>query len=832
MNRDDATVLERSETPVLARQEEVITSGQARRGISERTQRIYDGVRMTKPRLAVDRARLMTESFRSSHGKPMVLRWALALQHVAEHIALYIDRDELIVGRGAGFAGRYVIFYPEVDGAYAAEAVELLASRKEASIAVTDEDKQIVKDVGHEWQGKTFTESYVASLPEETRHLFFGVDKDNLSKQTFVGMQTATMRNSQNWTHDYEKVLKRGFKGLREEAEAKLAALDDPAELAEKAAFLQAVIITCDAIVTFAHRYSALAAEMAKSEADPQRKQELQQIAETCSWVPENPARSFREAVQAQWFTQLFSRLEQRCGSALGNSRIDQYLQPFYADITEGRISREEAIELLRGVWLHMFQATPAGLSMTAAQASSDGYAHFESTTLGGKLRDGRDATNDTSYLVLDSARDFPLSYPELAVRVHVRTPDRFLHAVSELIKEGKGIPKLLNDEQIVPFFLARGANIAEANDYAGSGCVEARLINRETAVTGNAGFNYGSLIEMVMRNGRIKIYGDAKFGLETGDPRSMATYDEFWGAFKAQLEHVVRLIIHQQVLANGLKAQFFAAPLASMLHDLCMDQCRDIHTQALEGQIRMPCLESVGFATAINSLMAVKKLVYDDRSVTMDELLAAIESNFEGHEAVRQLCLNVPKYGNSDPEVDRIGWETEHLIAELLDRWRHPGGERFTYRCIPVTAHVPFGRVVCATPDGRQAGLYLSEGVTAFHGTDLAGPTAAMTSYADATCGDHSAVSARLINQKFSPRSLAGEEGTRMLMSYIRSFCDLRLWHVQFNVIHRDTLLAARKDPEKYRDLVIRVAGYSAYFVELSTTLQDEIIARTEHDL
>lgn len=821
----------RDDPSVLTRQEEVV-AGRAERGISARTQRLYDSVRGTKPRLAVDRARLMTESFARTHGQPMVLRWARALEHIAQHIALYIAPDELIVGRAAGFPGRYVVFYPEVDGAYAAEAVELLAARKEASIAVTDDDKETVKAIGAAWQGKTFTESYVASIPEETRHLFFGADKTNLSKQTFVGMQTATLRNSQNWTHDYAKVLKRGFKGLRAEAEAKLAALDDPAQLAEKAPFLQAVMITCDAIVTFARRYSALAAEMAGRETDAQRRKELEQIAETCAWVPENPARSFREAVQAQWFTQLFSRLEQRCGSALGNSRIDQYLQPYYADITEGRISRDEAIELLRGVWLHMFTATPAGLSMTAAQASSDGYAHFESTTLGGKLRDGRDATCDASYLVLDSARDFPLSYPELAVRIHARTPDRFLHAVCELIKEGKGIPKLLNDEQIIPFFLSRGAGIEEANDYAGSGCVEARLINRETAVTGNAGFNYGSLVEMVLRNGRIKIYGDQKFGLETGDPRTLASYEDFWAAFKAQLEHVVHLIIHQQVLANGLKAGFFAAPLASMLHDLCMDQCRDLHTQSLKGQILMPCLESVGFATAINSLAAVKKLVYDDKSVTMDELLAAIDADFEGHEALRQMCVNAPKYGNSDPEVDRIGWEIEHLIAGLLDRWRHPGGERFTYRCIPVTAHIPFGRVVAATPDGRKAGTYLSEGVTAFHGTDQAGPTAALTSYADATCGDHSVVSARLINQKFSPRSLAGDEGTRLLMGYVRSWCDLKIWHVQFNVIRRETLLAARKDPEKYRDLVIRVAGYSAYFTELSPMLQDEIIARTEHDL
>jgi formate C-acetyltransferase len=287
-----------------------------------------------------------------------------------------------------------------------------------------------------------------------------------------------------------------------------------------------------------------------------------------------------------------------------------------------------------------------------------------------------------------------------------------------------------------------------------------------------------------------------------------------------------------QQAVANGIKSQHFAAPLASMLHDLAFEQCRDLHTHDLDGALHLPCVETVGFATAINSLFTMKKLVFEEKRVSMRELLEALDTNFEGKEALRQLCLHVPKYGNAIAEVDQLGWEIENIVVDMVQKYPTAKGDRYMLRCIPITMHVPAGRVVSATPDGRKAGVYLSEGISASHGTDVSGTTAAMVSCATAKNDRHSVRAARLMNQKFLPRTIAGEEGTRKFMNYVRSWCDLKLWHVQFNMVNRDTLLKAQKDPERYRDLVVRVAGYSAYFTELSPSLQQEIIDRTEHSL
>jgi formate C-acetyltransferase len=405
---------------------------------------------------------------------------------------------------------------------------------------------------------------------------------------------------------------------------------------------------------------------------------------------------------------------------------------------------------------------------------------------------------------------------------------------VVEAIKDGKGTPKVLNDEQIVPFYLANGATVPEALDYAGSGCIESRLVNRETQVTGNAIINYGAVVEMTIRDGRIKSWKDAQFGLRTGDPRQFKSFDDVWSAFCAQLEQVVRHIMTQQYVALELKPRHFAAPFASMLHDLATKECMDLHRhgQHIPGGMDLSCIESVGKGTAIDSLAAIKHLVYDTQKLTWDELLGAIECNWEGKEAIRQLCLNAPKYGNGIDWVDQIGFDIERFILDFIHRHPKPHGQSFMLRCIPVTIHVPTGRVVGATPSGRPAGEYLSEGISPSHGMDVNGPTVSLRSMAKARCLGYKEKAADLINMKFTPQTVAGEEGTRRLMQIIRTWCDMKLWHLQFNILNRATLLAAQRDPEKYRNLVVRIAGYSAYFVDLSPMQQAEIIARTEEQM
>jgi formate C-acetyltransferase len=561
-----------------------------------------------------------------------------------------------------------------------------------------------------------------------------------------------------------------------------------------------------------------------------ERKKELLEIARICEWVPENPARTFYEAVQSVWLTQVVSRLEQNIGSIVSNGRMDQYLYPYYKkDKEEGRITEKFALELLECLWLNMAQFVNVKVS-PSGMAFAEGYSHWEALTIGGKTKDGRDATNELSYLILKSKRGFPLNYPDLVTRIHSQSPDKFLHEISETIKDGLGFPKLLNDEEIIPLLLAKGAKIEEANDYAASGCSEVRMPNRDTYTTLGPRINLAAPLEMTLNNGRLKIYGEEQISPRTGDPRSFACYEDFWNAFTVQLDFILKHAFILQYVTDTLHPKYFAAPMASALHDLCMENCTDLHSRYIEGGINLGFYDLLGYGTVIDSLAAVKKLVYDDKKITMDELLEALDCNFEGKEVIRQLCLNAPKYGNDDLYVDNIGRDIEAHCIRFSKKYSAALGKDFDIRYIPVTAHIPKGKVIGATPNGRKANTPLSDGSGPSQGADTNGPTSTLISIANTKCMGEKERAARLINLKLTPSAVAGEEGTRKLMSLIRTFCDLKLWHLQFNVINRETLLAAQREPEKYRNLIVRVAGYSAYFVDLSTELQNEIIARTEH--
>jgi len=799
-----------------------------------RVVRMYEAIRAYgPPRVALDRGVLFTESFKKTEGEPLVLRWAKALGHFAEKAPVAIFDDELIVGRPNTWLGRWAIVYPELDGSIMPSGVEMFRNLKgkAGEVAVTDDDARIIDDVlTPYWSGKDYATNFLRALPEDTRFLIMGPDPSNLLLYTCVVVATSPMRHSQNWTPDFTKILTRGVKGIRAEAQAKLAALTEPRDVVYRRAFLEAVIVTCDAMTLWAKRYAALARELAAKAGDTPRGRELAEIAEVCEWVPENPARTLREALQAQWWGQLFNRVEQT-SSAMGQGRMDQYLLPYYRkDLAEGRITRDSAIELFHCLWLQMSQVTEIKLNPVAA-AGTEGFSQFSDVCVGGQTRDGRDATNELSYLILESMRGLQITSPDPCVRIHAGTPDAFLHHVVECIKDGKGYPKLLNDEMVIPFYLANGASLPEAFDWNISGCCENRLPNRETNVTAGGGVNYGSVTEMTFRNGKLKVLKDIQFGLQTGDPRGWTSFDQVWAAFRAQLEHLAHHVLVQQYVAMRLKSGYFAAPQTSMLHDLAMAECRDLHTHGeyFAGAIDHSTFEAIGKGTAIDSLAAVKHLIFDTKRVTWDQLLAAIEDNWDGHEAVRQLCVNAPKYGNGVDWVDAIGFDIETVLLEFLNRHLKPQGQAFLLRQIPITFHVPFGKVTWATPNGRKATEYLAEGISASHGMDVKGPTVALTSIARARNRSFREKGGDLINMKFNPANVAGEDGTRRLMQVIRAWCELKHWHVQFNIINRATLLAAQKEPEKYRNLIVRIAGYSAYFVDLSPAQQAEIIARTE---
>jgi formate C-acetyltransferase len=522
--------------------------------------------------------------------------------------------------------------------------------------------------------------------------------------------------------------------------------------------------------------------------------------------------------------------VEQKTGTIISNGRMDQYLWPYYQqDLAEETTTPDAAQELLECLWVNMAQYVDLYLSK-AGGAFNEGYAHWEAVTVGGQTPDGRDATNALSYLILKSKREFPLNYPDLAARIHTRSPRRYLYAVAETIRDGTGFPKLINDEEVVPLLLAKGARFDEAYDYAVSGCAEVRMPNRDTFTSPCAYVNFAAALELTLYNGKMLQYPGAELGLPTGEPDSFADFDAFFAAYLAQQKHLLQHAFVQQYHVNKLRERHFAAPLASSLNARAMEARKDIHSEFIPGGIDLGYFECIGYATVVDSLAAVKKLVFEEKAVTLAELRTALQSNFAQNEALRLWLQRAPKYGNDDPYPDAIGKAIDSQAIAFTEEYGKALGVRLDLRYVPFTANVPFGKVISATPNGRLAWSPLSDGSSASQGADAHGPTAVLLSNFATKNYDRSHRAARLLNLKLTPACVAGEEGMENLVSLIEGWRDLKLWHVQFNVINQETLLAAKANPEAYRNLLVRIAGYSAYFCELSGDLQDDLIARTAH--
>lgn len=792
---------------------------------------LIKNVRGVRPQIDIERGLYFTESFRETEGQPLILRWAKALKKYAEKSTVVIEDGQLIAGRG-GKAGRYGILYPELDGDTLGINVEKVRKRKSSPFDISDEDIRIVKEqIEPYWKGKTYHEELIQSLPEDTRKLTCNSDEEASSR--FIVNETSSFRSSIQWVHDYELVLNKGFNWIKKDAEEKLSALDEdsPTDQMEKRPFLEAEIIMSDAIILWANRYADEAERLAKT-ASEQRAKELRQIAANLRRVPANPATNFYEAVQSQWITQMFSRIEQKTGTIISNGRMDQYLYPFYKkDLEEGRIDAYRAQELLECVWVEMAAFVDLYLSETGG-AFNEGYAHWEAVTVGGQTPEGRDATNDLTYIILKSKRDFPLNYPDLAARIHTGSPKRYLYEVAETIKDGSGFPKLINDEEVVPLLLSKGASFEEAYDYAVSGCAECRMPNRDTYTSPGAYINFAAALEMTLYNGKMIKYGDEQLGLETGDPEEFTSFDEFFDAYLKQQKNFIRHAFRQQYLINKIRARHFASPLGSALSKPCRDSFTDLHQEHVPGGIDLGYFEFIGYGTVIDSLAAVKKLVYEEKRLTMGELKEALQHNFEGYEVIQQLLKNAPSYGNDDPYADEIGLRLDKEAGDYARKYAKELGVHIDLRYVPFTSHVPFGKVVSATPNGRKAWTPLSDGSSASQGADVNGPTAILESNYFTKNWSNNYRAARLLNIKLSPSCVKGEAGTEKLVHFIEGFRDLKLWHVQFNVINTETMRKAQKDPDSYRDLLVRVAGYSAYFTELSKDLQDDLIARTEQQV
>ncbi|SKB77358.1 formate C-acetyltransferase [Lachnospiraceae bacterium] len=798
-------------------------------GNGNRAALLIGNVRGIKPQIDIERGLYFTESFKETEGQPLIVRWAKALRKYAEKSTISIEDGQLIVGR-AGKAGRYGILYPELDGDTLGINIEKLPGRSTSPFDISAEDADIVKrEIETYWKGKTYHEELAKSLPEDTRKLTYNLDEESSSR--FIVNETSSFRSSIQWVHDYEIVLQKGFNWIIKDSREKLESLDEDSafDTMEKKPFLEALIITSEAVILWANRYADEAERLASEEHDPERKAELLEIARISRKVPGEPAESFYEAVKSQWFTQMFSRIEQKTGTIISNGRMDQYLYPFYKnDLEKGQITPDRAQELLECVWVEMAAFVDLYLSETGG-AFNEGYAHWEAVTIGGQTPDGQDAANDLTYIILKSKRDFPLNYPDLAARVHLGSPKRYLYEVAETVKDGTGFPKIINDEEVIPLLLSKGAEFEEAYDYAVSGCAECRMPNRDTYTSPGAYINFAAALEMTLYNGRMLKYGDELLGLETGDPSDFESFDEFLEAYLKQQKNFIRHAFRQQYLINQLRARHFASPLGSSLSKLCRESFTDLHQEHIPGGIDLGYFEFIGYGTVIDSLSAIKKLVFEEKRFSISELIEALKNNFEGYEIIRHLLLNAPSYGNDDSYADEIGLRLDKEAGDFARKYGKEFDVHIDLRYVPFTSHVPFGKVVSATPNGRKAYTPLSDGSSASQGADLNGPTAILNSNFRTKNRSNNYRAARLLNIKLSPGCVEGPAGTEKLVQFIEGFRDLKLWHVQFNVINTETMRKAQENPEEYRDLLVRIAGYSAYFTELSKDLQDDLIARTE---
>lgn len=816
---------------LLSPQEERIEKNKGKVKLFGREQRIYDSFQNSKSVVDVQRAKYFTESFKETEGQALSLRWAKALYNIAEKIDVVIDEAQLIVGRG-GKAGKYGIIYPELDGCFLRQFVKQASSRVESPFEIDEEDIKVIEnEIAPYWEGKTYYEDFAHAMPKDVLKITY--DPKDLFSSRFILNESSSMRSALQWVHDYKKGIDLGFEAIKAEAQAALDNLDefDPNDTVDKAEFYESIIIVSDAIILWAKRHGDEATRLAEIEQNQERKQELLEIARICYKVPAKPAETFHEALQAQWFIQMFSRLEQKTGATISNGRMDQYLYPYYEkDLKEGRITPEKAKELFRCVWLAMAQyqdlfVSPAGVKF------HEGYAHWEAVTIGGVDEDGYDATNDLSYLLLEDKREFPLNYPDLAARVHAGSPERFLKEIAITIKDGSGFPKLINDEEIIPILVSKGADFASANDYAVSGCTEVRMPNLDTFTTPCPFINLAAILELTLYNGRMAKYGDELLTIETGDVSTFKSYEELENAFVAQERYLLKQALRQQFVANRTRPKHFASPLGSSLHKLCMKEGKDLHSQKIEGGFDAGFFDFIGFGTVADSLAAIKKCVYEDETISWNDLLLALKDNFEGAEPIRQRLLNAPKYGNDDDYVDSIAKRIDKEAVSFVNQYAKNIGIYMDLRYVSQSVNVPFGTVVGATPNGRFAGTALSDGSSASQGADEHGPTAVLLSNYRTKNTNYNNRAARLLNIKLTPASVAGDIGTKKLVQFIKSWRDLKLWHLQFNIINKETLLDAKAHPENYRSLLVRVAGYSAYFVELSPNLQDDVVNRTAHD-
>ena len=785
---------------------------------TERVQQAKERVLNAVPRVDLERATIMTESFMQTGGEALAVRKAEVFREQCQRKTIFIQERELIVGT-PGSSIRAGMLSPDVAWHYLDEELDTISARAQDPFLITEEQKKLFKEfIKPYWQGKSVYDAWLARIPEDIRQL--SVDS------SILDLGVVTESGPGQVTAGFDWLLSSGVEGIRSRIEEKLASLDDAvAEHHDKITYLNALLIVCDGITVLAERYARLAEEKAGDEKDGKRQAELEEIAEVCRRVPAHPARNFREALQALWFYQVCLQMEYNA-NAISPGRLDQYLYPYYKkDIDDGLLTREQAQELLECLWVKFAEITPFRSKWVALYDA--GYMPFHNTSCGGISGGGQDAVNELSYMMLQATMDVQLSQPSLSVKYNKgKNPDSFLRKIVELVKLGTGFPAIHNDEAGIKMLLNKGVTLAEANNWNPAGCVEPGLMGKLLQWSNLAELNLGTAFEFALTNGRQQLTNTWFPVPETGDPRRFKSFAQFREAVKTQVAYLIRKEAEISQIIESISQELRPTLVASVTFKDCIDNAKDHQCGGAKYSLG-PAMIMVGVADIINSLAAVKKLIYDDKKMTWDELLTALDNDFEGYQEIRQMCLAAPKYGNDIGEVDEIATEIFQFEAEEVEKYRGYTGGKMVSGLYPVTAHVPMGEVVGALPSGRKARTPLADGLSPMQGTDVNGPTAVLKSVSSIDHAMHSA--GTLLNMKLEPSLLDDERGIGDVMSLIKSMCDLGIYHIQFNVVSEETLRAAQREPEKYRDLMVRVAGYSAYFVNLAKSVQDDIIARTE---
>ena len=827
---------------------------------SPRIQKLVDALYEHMPVIESARAKLITESYKETEGEPIITRRAKAFAHILHNIPIIIRDNELIVGSST-IAPRGCQTFPEFSYEWLEAELDTVATRTADPFEIAEETKAELKEADKYWKGKTTSElatSYMA--PEAIKAIEHNIFTPGNYFYNGVGHVTVK----------YWEVLETGFVGIMEKAQKELDGCSvGDGNYARKSHFLEAVILSCKAVIDYAGRYAKLAQEMAAQTSDPVRKQELFVIAENCSRVPAKGAQNFYEACQSFWFVQQLLQMESS-GHSISPGRFDQYMYPYYKkDMEAGTITREFAQELMDCIWVKLND-----LNKCRDAASAEGFAGyslFQNLIAGGQNKEGEDVTNDLSVMCIQASMHVHLPAPSLSVRVWNGSPHEFLIKAAELTRTGIGLPAYYNDEVIIPALQNRGLSLEDAREYNIIGCVEPQKAGKTEGWHDAAFFNMCRPLELVFSNGMDK---GEMVGIPTGDVTQMKTFDEFFDAYKKQMEYCISLLVNADNAIDVAHAERCPLPFLSCMIDDCLKEGKSVQEGGAVYNFTGP--QGFGIANMADGLFAIRKLVYEDKKVSMKELKEALAWNYDkgldaqsagdmtemimkamqkagrnvdastaegllktfmgmkpGEQKIQRfkeihdMIDEVPKFGNDIPEVDYFAREVAYTYSKPLQKYNNPRGGKFQAGLYPVSANVPLGGQTGATPDGRYAHTPVADGVSPSAGKDVKGPTAAATSVSRL---DHFIVSnGTLFNQKFHPSALSGREGLEKFVALIRGYFDQKGMHMQFNVVDRQTLLDAQEHPEKYKHLVVRVAGYSALFTTLSRSLQDDIIRRTE---